>query len=204
MKNKKIYIVIAVIIFIILAICTILMRKKEEQKQQQEKYLTNEQLQEFDEFFEEKENNGFLLSEYANADEINLEEVIYNGIGEEEEITEEERKEYYDAIKKEDYELNVTSCSKEEIENLYKEKTGKELINIDDRLKNWKYLPEYDKYYKEHTDTNYTTVRSDLGKVKDNNIYTVYVTLLNNNEKHVKVTLQKNGDSYQFISNEYI
>ena len=174
-----------------------------EEKEEGKGNLTSEELSKITSFLEEIENNGFVISEYNNASEIDLDKVLYSGANINKEITDEERKVFYEKLGKEDYQMNVYCIEEEKIAELFKQKTGEELTNIEERLKSWTYLPEYKEFCSEHSDTSYTTVECVEGKKEGENI-TVKLNLENSSIGQTQLTLKEQGDSYIFVSNKKV
>ena len=203
---KKIITIILIILIVIIGII-FSVRENRQKKQEQENSSTmveTEELEEIEGFLNDIENNGFLMSEYNNPNEIDLSSVIYNGAGKSQTLTEKQEEEYKTKVGKERIYLNITSLKKDDIEKLFLEKTGEKLQNIDEKLKEWIYLENDELYCKEHGDSNYIQVeKCRIGKKKDN-IYTIYLKFENGMNKYSKVTLKKQGDTYIFVSNEFV
>ena len=88
-------------------------------------FLSEEELEKAQAYFNKVENNGFLCSEYSNTKDISLIQLIYNGAGISEEMTEQERADY-----KEEIYTDITKIPKKALEELTKNKLNIELTSI--------------------------------------------------------------------------
>ena len=207
MKNKKLMIIIGVIIVLIAIILGIMNNAKKEKKEEVEgKNISEKEIETFNNFFNEESNNGFLLSEYDTPNEINLNLVLYNGAGIGIQLTDEE-KENYDKYMIENNILfggtmYYTVIKKKDIEDLFFQKTGEQLQNIDKKLADWVYVTDYDTYYRARGKSNYTKAECLWGTKKDDK-YEIKVRLKNSDTSNtVTVTLKKQGDNFLFVSNK--
>lgn len=163
--------------------------------------LTSEELEQFTDFVNRKENNGFLTVPFAGPEELDLNEVFYNGAGmEEEPLTEEEREKYEEACLP--IETDITRLTGTQINAFLERKAGITMENVTKKL-DWFYMEESDSYIFQHGDTNYCFFICTGGKYLGENIYEIHCSV---SEEYViddmerVVTLRKNGEDYQFIS----
>ena len=163
--------------------------------------LSQEELEKAQAYFNKVENNGFLCSEYSNTKDISLIQLIYNGAGISEEMTEEERADY-----KEEIYTDITKIPKKALEELTKNKLNIELTSInsyEEFEKNF-YSEKYDCYYLQHGDTNYEAVEFVSGEKNDDGTYTFiydghsHVTY---KESQFKLNCYVNDNVYTIISN---
>ena len=164
-------------------------------------FLSEEELEKAQAYFNKVENNGFLCSEYSNTKDISLIQLIYNGAGISEEITEQERADY-----KEEIYTDITKVPKKALEELTKNKLNIELTSIngyEEFEKNF-YSEKYDCYYLQHGDTNYEAVEFVSGEKNDDGTY----TFIYNGYSHTTFTQQEfklkcyiNNGVYTIISN---
>lgn len=163
--------------------------------------LSQEELEKAQTYFNKVENNGFLCSEYSNIKDISLIQLIYNGAGISEEMTEQERADYK-------YEIytDITKVPKKALEELTKNKLNIELTSIngyEEFEKNF-YSEKYDCYYLQHGDTNYQAVEFVSGEKNDDGTYTFiydghsHVTY---KESQFKLICYVNDNVYTIISN---
>lgn len=163
--------------------------------------LSQEELEKAQAYFNKVENNGFLCSEYSNTKDISLIQLIYNGAGISEEMTEQERADY-----KEEIYTDITKIPKKALEDLTKNKLNTELTSIngyEEFEKNF-YSEKYDCYYLQHGDTNYEAVEFVSGEKNDDGTYTFiydghsHVTY---KESQFKLNCYVNDNVYTIISN---
>ena len=163
--------------------------------------LSQEELEKAQAYFNKVENNGFLCSEYSNTKDISLIQLIYNGAGISEEMTEQERADY-----KEEIYTDITKIPKKALEELTKNKLNIELTSIngyEEFEKNF-YSEKYDCYYLQHGDTNYQAVEFVSGEKNDDGTYTFiydghsHVTY---KESQFKLNCYVNDNVYTIISN---
>ena len=164
-------------------------------------FLSEEELEKAQAYFNKVENNGFLCSEYSNTKDISLIQLIYNGAGISEEMTEQERADY-----KEEIYTDITKIPKKALEDLTKNKLNIELTSIngyEEFEKNF-YSEKYDCYYLQHGDTNYEAVEFVSGEKNDDGTYTFiydghsHVTY---KESQFKLNCYVNDNVYTIISN---
>lgn len=163
--------------------------------------LSQEELEKAQAYFNKAENNGFLCSEYSNTKDISLIQLIYNGVGISEEMTEQERADYKNEIY-----TDITKIPKKALEGLTKRKLNIELTSINDyeEFKKDYYSEKYDCYYIQHGDTNYQQVEFLSGEKNDDDTY----TFIYNGYSHTTFTQQEfklkcyiDNDVYVIISN---
>lgn len=164
-------------------------------------FLSEEELEKAQAYFNKVENNGFLCSEYSNTKDISLIQLIYNGAGISEEMTEQERADY-----KEEIYTDITKIPKKALEDLTKNKLNIELTSIngyEEFEKNF-YSEKYDCYYLQHGDTNYEAVEFVSGEKNNDGTYTFiydghsHVTY---KESQFKLNCYVNDNVYTIISN---
>lgn len=163
--------------------------------------LSQEELKKAQDYFNKAENNGFLCSEYSNTKDISLIQLIYNGAGISEEMTEEERADY-----KEEIYTDITKIPKKALEELTKNKLNIELTSInsyEEFEKNF-YSEKYDCYYFQHGDTNYQAVEFVSGEKNSDGTYTfIYngYSHVTYQESQFKLNCYVNDNVYTIISN---
>lgn len=176
----------------------------------EERDLTNEELREFTRWINQGSNYGnygFLLSEYVRPEDADLEQIFYSGAGlETEQMTPKETEAYLTAVGADEIYTDCTRLTTSQINEVLEQKLG---CHLEDMTKEfmWVYLPDSDAYVWEHGDTNYMNFTCVSGRqtgadtyelecVPGDENYTPYVP-------SCRVTLQKNGDDYRFLSNVY-
>ncbi|MBR2045511.1 MAG: hypothetical protein IJ958_05180, partial [Agathobacter sp.] len=169
--------------------------------------LSEEEIQWFEtEFFNTEENrmpNMFLTSDYDRPENINLNHLFYcgaDGFGGGE-ISEEEKDLLYQRYTVP--QLDFTRTTTDEMNVLLQKYMN---ISLEEANQLWLeymyYLPEYNAYYKVVGDTKYSKYDIMAGwKNPDGTISLVYTDKLTSIVCYFEVTLQKDGNSYYFLSN---
>ena len=162
--------------------------------------LTIEALNQFTEFANQAENNGFLLSQYDQVSGADLNEILYNGAGmESQPLSEEERKAYEAAAYP--VETDITRLTTEQIETFLQRKAGIGMGDMAEAL-DWVYLEGSDSYVFQHGDTNFCTFVCTGGS-RTGEIYELRFKAGEDYVSDCITTLRKNGDDYQFVSNRF-
>lgn len=209
-KNIKLIIIcIMAVVLIIIAIIIALNYNKAQTKNETstidsvpEEKLNSDELKSFSNYFNDDENNGFLLSNYENVSDIDITEVFNNGAGLNEKITDTEKEEYLKTKNRSYLVTNVVVFDKTKAEELFKEKTGEKLDNIVEKLNKWVYLKNENKFCSEKGDTNKRTVNCTSG-TKKLDTYTIKYTLTSGTvQLEGIVTLLIDSGKYLFQSNE--
>lgn len=167
---------------------------KEKLTQSEKDYFTN--------YFKKVENNGFLRSSYSNPNEIDLALLLYDGIGENSEIPQNEISDFLLKVNMEELQTDLTKLTTSQIKSFLKEKMNYDITNISAKL-NWQYLSKYDAYYHQHGDTAFLMVHCVDGYKTNDNQYVVCFKEdagFSGNKKYT-ITLQKQGDNYIVCSN---
>lgn len=171
--------------------------------------LSDEEIAEFTKFVTEADgygNYGFLLSVYDSPEKINLEEVFYTGAGiKTEALSEEEEKAYLKAAGYEEIYTDVTKLTTAQINEVLLRRTGLSYEQMANPL-SWTYLPEYDAYYHEAGDTNYTPYTCIGGTVENEKRFRLQFRRDEMREGAYReidtvTVLEKTEEGYRFISN---
>ena len=148
---------------------------------------------------------GFLQSFYQDVRDAELEAVLYSGAGIlDEEFSESVRNHYLEAVGKSEFDTDFIALREADIDALLKKRIGYGLSDMRTPL-SWIYLEEEKAYCMEAGDTNYIEVSVIDGMKTDDGMY--YILYENpfleytNEETTCIVTLKKQGDEYQFVSN---
>lgn len=175
-----------------------------------ERDLTNEELREFTKWINQGSNYGnygFLLSEYTRPEDADLTQIFYSGAGlETVQMSKEETKAYLQITGDEEIYTDCTRLTTDQINEFLERKLG---LHLEDMTKEftWVYLPDSDAYVWQHGDTNYMNFTCVSGRqtgadtyelecVPGDETYTPFVP-------SCRVTLKRNGEDYQFLSNIY-
>ncbi|MBS5630230.1 MAG: YARHG domain-containing protein [Clostridiales bacterium] len=167
--------------------------------------LKEEELRYFEQYLNQADNYGFLLSEYKTPEYLNLNEVFYSGAGlEQSAMTGEERDAFLNAVGQTDIMTDMVRLDKKQIDAFLLDKTGLTLDQMKTGL-GWVYLPQYDRYYTQHGDTNIRSFFCPKGEA-DGNLYRIWCLSDGYTQfsQECMVTLKKESSGYQFLSNEII
>lgn len=160
--------------------------------------LTAEELQWFADFVNDGENYGFLLSQYERPEEVNLEEVLYNGAGmENAPFTEEERQAYESEGCFVD--TDITNLSGTQIDAFLQKKMGISFAETKNGL-DWFYFEGNDCYLFQHGDTNQTSFLCVSGR-QEGDVIILQCKATEAYRSDCILTLKKAGDTYRFVSN---
>lgn len=155
----------------------------------------------FDTFFEDRGNWGFLCSEYEKPQNINLDELYYAGAGLEQHSMEEEERAAYEEASGWRIQYDMIRLNTSQINQHLQEKTGLTLEQMNTKLENWVYLPDYDCYYFQVSDTN--NMFDECTEVIHLDSNTVQVKYNRIDRRSGVVTLKKQGGGYLFLANKY-
>lgn len=167
--------------------------------------LKEEELRYFEQYLNQADNYGFLLSEYKTPEYLDLNEVFYSGAGlEQSAMTGEERDAFLNAVGQTEIMTDMVRLDKKQIDAFLLDKTGLTLDQMKTGL-GWVYLPQYDRYYTQHGDTNIRSFFCPKGEA-DGNLYRIWCLSDGYTQfsQECMVTLKKESFGYQFLSNEII
>lgn len=164
--------------------------------------LSQTELSNFSNYFNQNENNGFLLSYYKKPAEIDLAEALFNGAGiTQTGLSDSEKAAFLEAINESEIYTDVTKLTTNQINTFLKKKTGLTLTDITKKF-TWVYLSKYDTYYFQHGDTNFSPIECISGyKTKDGLYVIKYRNDYMSEGNSATVTLKQSGSDYLFVSN---
>lgn len=167
--------------------------------------LSEEEKQFFTDFIQERENYGFLLSDYDVPQDVNISEVLYSGAGFGECIPEEDVPLYLEAAQQEMIETDCLKLTRQGIEELLQRKLGIGLEDMSSPL-DMLYLAETDSYYHQAGDTNYAPFAC-TGGIREGDTYKLHFTpaadwLEGFGDR--ETVLVKTEDGYSFLSNHTV
>ncbi len=174
---------------------------KEETEETTEEVVKDPEVLFFDTFFKDRGNRGFLYSEYKQPQDINLDELYYTGAGLEQHSMEEEERTAYEEASGWRIQYDMIRLTAGQINQHLQEKTGLTLKQMNTKFENWIYLPDYDCYYFQVSDTN--DIFDECTEVIHLDSSTVQVKYNCIDKKSGVVTLKKQGEEYLFLANEY-
>lgn len=166
--------------------------------------LTSEELKEIEDFINKEENNGFAWG-YSNVEAIVMAKWGKSNSAQYDEghweITEDESKEIISSYGELDG--DVTKVTAKEAQEIYKEKTGKEISLGDLKSNEWTYIEKYDSFYYITGGGPYNIEsKCESGYKNSSEKYIVKVSGAHEAEKwnyHTTITLQKNESTYFII-----
>jgi len=164
--------------------------------------LTPEELAEFTEFVNSRENNGFLLSDYTEPGQVNLGEALYNGAGIEMSPLSKEERRAYEALGY-TIETDIFRLTRGQIEEKKKKKMGIGMADVAGGL-DWIYLQETDCYVEQHGDTNFTYFTCTQGRQMTDEEYEIYCQADDSYVSDCMLRLRRSKEGYQFLSNQFI
>ncbi|MBD5530443.1 MAG: hypothetical protein HDR02_18855 [Lachnospiraceae bacterium] len=159
----------------------------------------------FTDFIQERENYGFLLSEYDAPEDVNLGEVLYGGAGFGEGIPEEDIPLYLAQTQQEEVYTDCTKMTRQDIEDFLQRKLGVGLEDMSRPLE-MVYVDQTDAYYNQAGDTNYAPFAC-TGGTRQGDTYTLHFTPAADwftGYGDCETVLVKTGDDYRFISNRVL
>ncbi|MDO4325064.1 MAG: YARHG domain-containing protein [bacterium] len=157
--------------------------------------LTVKELEYYTAFVNDVSNNGFLGSKYDRPQDVDVNEVFYNGCGFSDTLTEEERKLLPEIWT--DY-TKITTAQVNEILNT---RLGLQMEDMTHPL-NYLYVEEGDFYFFQHGDTNYMPYTCTEGKWIEDSVLELKCKAEYNEEYYnCTVQLKRVGDELHFVSN---
>lgn len=171
--------------------------------EQETRELSSKELQDFTYYINQWDNNGFLLSQYAAPEEVDIEEVLYNGAGMENvSMTEEEASTYLNAKEGLTIETDCTKLTTQQIDDFLNRKMGISFADVTKEL-SWIYLQEYDCFVSQHGDTNFAAFTCAKGTQIGEDTYILNCAANDGYISDCEVELRKVGNDYQFVSNRF-
>lgn len=185
--------------------------ESEEQRQETiNRELTNKELQAFTAWINEGSNYGnygFLLSEYTQPQDVDLDQAFYTGAGvETTQLTGEEEKAYLEITGEEEIYTDCTRLTTGQLNEVLEKKLGLTLEDMTHKL-TWVYLPDTDAWVWQHGDTNYMNFTCVSGRQISGDTYELECVPGDENYEppipSCRLTLQRHEDDYRFLSNIY-
>ena len=172
-----------------------------QKKQGENRELTQSELKQVEEYLNQNENNGFINHQYQKPSNIQIKQLLYDGAGIGKELNEKE----YQEIMKQDFNkidrgIEAKKFYKQEIDQLYQEKTGT-LLSENETGIHLSYCEKYDFYYMFHSDTHFVRAKCVRGRIQDDICQVVYQNIDYLEDGYYQVTLKKLGNGYVFVSN---
>lgn len=162
--------------------------------------LTDQELAQWTDYVNSRENNAFLLSYYEKPYQIDLNELFYTGCGlDMEHLTDKEIQEYLEWAGMDEIYTDFTRVTSEQIASVIKTRLGLSVEDMEKPL-DWCYLVDSDAYVMQHGDTNAQNFECIAGSRKGN---LVVLDCLMVTGEICRVTLELSEDSslWMFVSN---
>ena len=166
--------------------------------------LLPEELAVFESFLNDVANNGFLCSTYEDVRQADLNEILYNGAGLEQQPLTDELRQAYEAQAGEIF-TDTIRLTTAQIDGFLLEKTGYGFADFQPPSW-WTYLEEYDIWMTQHGDTNMSGVVCDSGLRSADGMVTLSCHIPGSGygarDSVLTVTLRETENGYQFVKNE--
>ena len=165
--------------------------------------LTEEELAQWTDYVNSRENNAFLLSYYDEPKQIDLNELFYTGCGLDMEVlTEEEVQEYLEWAEMDEVYTGFTRITGKQVATVLKSRLGLTMEEMEKPLE-WCYLTESDAYVMQHGDTNAQNFKCIAGSRTVNQVVLDYLSVTGCISR-VTLELPENSEIWRFVSNELI
>ena len=166
--------------------------------------LLPEELAVFESFLNDVANNGFLCCTYEDVRQADLNEILYNGAGLEQQPLTDELRQAYEAQAGEIF-TDTIRLTTAQIDGFLLEKTGYGFADFQPPSW-WTYLEEYDIWMTQHGDTNMSGVVCDSGLRSADGMVTLSCHIPGfgdgASDSALTVTLRETENGYQFVKNE--
>lgn len=165
--------------------------------------LTEQELAQWTDYVNSRENNAFLLSYYDEPKQIDLNELFYTGCGlDMEEMTDKEIQEYLEWAEMDEIYTGFTRITGTQVTSVLKSRLGLTMEDMEKPLE-WCYLTDSDAYVMQHGDTNAQNFNCIAGSRTGNQ---VILDCLSVAGEICRVTLElpENSEIWMFVSNEAV
>ncbi len=167
--------------------------------------ISQDELDEIEEFLNNIENNGFISSNYYDSpEEIDVTLVFYDGAGIKiglNQWADGESDAVLSAMNLDEFFVSPFKISYSEADEHLKEKCGLSLKSFGNKIGSFTFVDSYNAFYTMRSDTNFMTVSVSDGMIDENGILRVNYTSSFIQDSTFTVTLRKTENGYQFISN---
>ena len=157
---------------------------------------------------DDRANYGFLLSEYEDPRELDLNQLLYTGAGmETPSLTEDERQAYLEITGQPEIYTDVVRLTTEQIDGFLEQKTGYALDEMTGPF-DWTYLEETDAWVHQHGDTNYMPFTCVRGWETEKGSFELECVpgdgqLTPDLYPSCRLRLARHGDDYRVLSNAF-
>ena len=165
--------------------------------------LTEQELEQWTNYVNSRENNAFLLSYYDEPKQIDLNELFYTGCGlDMEELTDKEVQEYLEWTGMDEVYTEFTRITGEQVATVLKSRLGLTMEEMEKPLE-WCYLTESDAYVMQHGDTNAQNFKCIAGSRTVNQVVLDYLSVTGCISR-VTLELPENSEIWRFVSNQAV
>lgn len=166
--------------------------------------LTEQELAQWTDYVNSRENNAFLLSFYDEPSQINLNELFYTGCGlEMENLSDKEVQEYLTWAGADEVYTEFTRLTGEQIASVLKLRLGLTLKDMAQPFE-WCYLTDSDAYVMQHGDTNAQNFTCIAGIQTGNQVVLDCLSQMTGSVCRVTLVLPENSEIWMFVSNEVV
>lgn len=166
--------------------------------------LTEQELAQWTDYVNSRENNAFLLSYYDEPKQIDLNELFYTGCGlDMEELTDKEVQEYLEWAEMDEIYTDVTRITGEQVKSVLKLRLGLTMEDMERPLE-WCYLTDSDAYVMQHGDTNAQNFTCIAGSRTGNQVVLDCLSEMTGLICRVTLELPENSEIWMFVSNEAV
>ena len=166
--------------------------------------LTEQELAQWTDYVNSRENNAFLLSYYDEPKQIDLNELFYTGCGlDMEKLTDEEVQEYLEWAEMDEIFTDITRVTGKQVASVLKSRLGLTMEDMEKPLE-WCYLSNSDAYVMQHGDTNAQNFTCIAGSQMGNQVVLDCLSEMTGEICRVTLQLPENSEIWMFVSNEAI
>lgn len=166
--------------------------------------LTEQELAQWTDYVNSRENNAFLLSYYDEPKQIDMNELFYTGCGlDMEELTEKEVQEYLEWAEMDEVYTEFTRITGKQVTAVLKSRLGLTMEEMEKTL-DWCYLTDSDAYVMQHGDTNAQNFKCIAGSRMGNQVVLDCLSEMTGDTCRVTLELPENSEIWMFVSNESI
>lgn len=166
--------------------------------------LTEQELEQWTDYVNSRENNAFLLTYYEEPKQIDLNELFYTGCGlDMEELTEKEVQEYLEWAEMDEVYTEFTRITGEQVASVLKLRLGLTMEDMERPLE-WCYLTDSDAYVMQHGDTNAQNFICIAGSRTGNQVVLDCLSEMTGLICRVTLELPENSEIWMFVSNEEV
>ena len=166
--------------------------------------LTEQELAQWTDYVNSRENNAFLLSYYDEPSTIDLNELFYTGCGlDMENLSDKEVQEYLAWAGADEVYTEFTRLTGEQIASVLKLRLGLTLEDMAQPFE-WCYLAESDAYVMQHGDTNTQNFTCIAGIQTGNQVVLDCLSQMTGSVCRVTLVLPENSEIWMFVSNKAV